>query len=275
LRYLIAGIDPGTTVGIAVFDLSRNLLFLASEREMGKERIVERIKEFGKPAVVACDVTPAPDLIIKIAAAFNARIFTPEKNLTEEEKRELTRGYACANPHEADAVASVVRAFNAYDNKFRLIERVLRERGLAEKADEVKYLVLNAISIQNALLMLEIEREGKVKVPAMPSPAPSRLPEPKYLAEMKRIIAANMELRKAVERLEAEKRRLEEKMRLLERGVAERLARDKEIRRRDGEIARLRRMLAKRQRPKVNLKKLPAKYTPDIEQIVEEYREKR
>ncbi|HZD43509.1 MAG TPA: DUF460 domain-containing protein, partial [Methanomicrobiales archaeon] len=55
-RYIIVGIDPGTTTAIAALDLDGNLMDLSSSRQMTMSDIIEHLYHIGKPLVVASDV---------------------------------------------------------------------------------------------------------------------------------------------------------------------------------------------------------------------------
>ena len=55
-KFTIVGIDPGTTVGIAILSLDGELLYLKSFRGIAPDEVVKLIAEYGKPAVIASDV---------------------------------------------------------------------------------------------------------------------------------------------------------------------------------------------------------------------------
>ena len=57
-KYTIVGIDPGTTVGIAILSLDGELLLSESIRGISHDEVVRMIAEYGKPAIVATDVYP-------------------------------------------------------------------------------------------------------------------------------------------------------------------------------------------------------------------------
>ncbi len=78
-RYLIVGLDPGTTTGIAAVDLDGNLVLLTSSRQMTMSEIVEEIYRAGKPLIVASDVQPMPYSVEKVRRAFNAIAYTPKQ----------------------------------------------------------------------------------------------------------------------------------------------------------------------------------------------------
>lgn len=59
-RYLIVGIDPGTTTAFAALDLDGNLLHLQSSRQMNMGDVIEALYKVGKPLIIASDVQDMP-----------------------------------------------------------------------------------------------------------------------------------------------------------------------------------------------------------------------
>lgn len=271
LNWLIVGIDPGTTIGYAIFDLEMNPILVGSKREMSKEELADIIRKKGKPSLLACDVNPAPDLLLKLASFFNTRVFVPGKDLGDREKSGLVKGMEFTNEHEMDAAAAAMKAFRFYENKLRQIDRILRERGLSEKAGEIKHLVLNNTSLSNALLRVDIERE--IEMPKVRSREETRMDFESKNRQIKELLDSNIELRKAVEKLEEENAALIAKIKFMEKGVFERLAGDREMRKKEIEIMRLRR--AAHSKSSVEVTKPAEKQSGvDLEGIVGEYRKK-
>jgi hypothetical protein len=106
-RFIIVGIDPGTTVGIAVLSLDGDLLYLKSFRGIAPDKVVKLITEYGKPAVIASDVTPMPVSVEKIRRSFNAVSASPGIEVSAEEKIALGKTFGYSNDHEGDAKAPV------------------------------------------------------------------------------------------------------------------------------------------------------------------------
>ena len=75
--YIIVGLDPGTTTGIAALNLSGDLVDLISSRAMSSSDVIEWIAARGRPLVVATDVFPTPGAVEKVKRAFNAVLFSP------------------------------------------------------------------------------------------------------------------------------------------------------------------------------------------------------
>jgi len=93
-RYLIVGLDPGTTTGIAALDLDGNLVLLSSSRQMTMSDIVEELYRAGKPLIIASDVQQMPYSVEKIRRAFNAIPYTPKQSLSVEAKYDLTAQFS-------------------------------------------------------------------------------------------------------------------------------------------------------------------------------------
>ncbi|MFH1285434.1 MAG: DUF460 domain-containing protein [Candidatus Micrarchaeota archaeon] len=246
MNYLLVGIDPGTTVGYAIFDLDGNLLSAGSKREIGKEELIKIIRSYGTPSLFAVDVSSPHELAKKLAAAFNARIFSPDKNLTQEEKRELTPNFKFQNEHEMDAAASALKAFHQFENRFRQIGNAFQDK---EQRQKLKHAVLQGISVSNALAPKEIPLRPEVPEPILSLPPTHALLEQKN-TQIHQLFSSNNELKKALALLEAENKLLLEKLRAHERGTAERISRDKEMRARELKIMKLEFILQKMRKPK-------------------------
>ena len=69
-RYMIVGIDPGTTTAFAALDLDGNLLHLQCSRQMTMSDMIEALYKVGKPLVIASDVEDMPFTVEKIRGPF-------------------------------------------------------------------------------------------------------------------------------------------------------------------------------------------------------------
>ena len=124
-KHVIVGIDPGTTVGIAVLDMEGNLLKLKSARRMSLSDWTQEIADIGNPVVVASDVAQMPMSVEKIRRAFNAIPYTPKVSKTQDEKAALCNGYGLSygNDHERDSLSAALDAYRFYRQKFITIEK--------------------------------------------------------------------------------------------------------------------------------------------------------
>ena len=148
--YTIVGIDPGKTSAIAAVDLNGRLVHSAHMRFGGMDWLVREAQSSGTPAVVASDRPDVSPAVRKINAAFNARLFYPNRELTSDEKREISKGVELKDPHERDAYAAAIKAYRAYANKFKQAEHIARLMSAAE-VDRIKLKVVNKYSISEAI----------------------------------------------------------------------------------------------------------------------------
>ncbi|MDI9616557.1 MAG: DUF460 domain-containing protein [Methanothrix sp.] len=240
--YIIVGIDPGTTTGLAALNLKGELVDIVSARTMSSSDVIEWIAARGRPLIVATDVSPAPGAVEKIKRAFNAVLFSPSEDLAAEDKILLARPFNYRNDHERDALAAAMSAFKKYRNKFSQVEKKISRD---VNPDEVKALVVRGYSIEKAMAELLESDEA----PVQPSGEPPQIPQPKP-EELRLLTEQVKNLREYVEDLRAEisskdkeiselKRQLEK---MQDRDYRD-MKRDHEIRIRDKEIERLRNLL--------------------------------
>lgn len=161
--YLIVGIDPGTTTGIAAVTLDGKVQYACSSRNMGVDEIIRRITSLGRASLIASDVTPTPDSVLKIAASLGCPVFTLYEPLPVTEKNSLTSAYRVEDLHARDALAAALNAYNKYKNKLNKISSL-------GYGDEVKHRVLQGNSIEKALRETESgkyqpEKYRKTKTP--------------------------------------------------------------------------------------------------------------
>ena len=90
--YLIVGIDPGKTCGIACIDLNGKLVFRDHKMFGGVDWFVSSVNKIGTPVIVASDKPKASAMVRKINSAFNAKLFCPDREFKIEEKRIAAKG---------------------------------------------------------------------------------------------------------------------------------------------------------------------------------------
>ncbi|MDE1865470.1 MAG: DUF460 domain-containing protein [Candidatus Micrarchaeota archaeon] len=146
--YLIVGVDPGKTIGIACLDLRGRLVFSCHHPNESLEHVVNSIKGTGTPIIVAGDKSNPSELVRKLNATFGARLFSPKREFSSELKRRLGRTVALANQHECDAYSAAIAAYNHYSNKFHQIEH-MSGKGEAELED-IKRQVVSKSSVYEA-----------------------------------------------------------------------------------------------------------------------------
>jgi predicted RNase H-like nuclease (RuvC/YqgF family) len=256
-RYLIVGIDPGTTTGIGAVDLDGEVVELFSSRQMGTAEVIEHITGIGKPLIIASDVQPMPDAVEKVRRAFNAIAYVPPQDRSVEGKLELTAGTGYANPHERDAVSAALDAYRSLKNKFQNIAKRVPP-GI--DLDEVRAGVLRGRSIEAVLADLS----GRQKPAPAPPESPQPQPTPPAQADDRLV-----QLERQVRRLQAFVQELEEGIAGKDREIAslkrqiryersergKTLQRDTDIATREAIIANLRTLLRKEEKRNKSLRK--------------------
>ncbi|RLG35707.1 DUF460 domain-containing protein, partial [Methanosarcinales archaeon] len=144
-RYTIVGIDPGTTLGLAMLDLEGKPIEVFSSKNYSISDAIRRIISYGTPLIVASDVTPTPSMVKKISKVFSSHIHELSESLSTEEKIALTKGegYEYRNVHERDALAACLYAFKRYKKKFA---QVRKKTPPDVDVEEVKALVIKGVS---------------------------------------------------------------------------------------------------------------------------------
>lgn len=209
--HVIVGIDPGTTAGIAVLDFNGELVDLFSSKDMGIDEVLRHITKFGVAAVIASDVNPAPQFASRLSAKTGAVVFNPYISLSVKEKTELTKDYPFRDPHQRDALAAALNAFNKFKNKFAKIDSMdFGEICLSDdKKDYIKSSVLRGHSIDSAIKDL---LEG-IKKPDAEKKADEEYknePEPEPSAEARKIKDLENQNRTLREEIVGKEREIEE-----------------------------------------------------------------
>lgn len=254
-RYLIVGIDPGTTTAVAALDLDGNLLHLVSSRQMAMSDVIESLYKVGKPLIIATDVQEMPYSVEKIRRAFSAIAFVPKQDVSVETKVELTAPFEYANDHERDALSAALDAYRQYRHKFQnLIKRIPPGHDL----DEVRARVIRGQSLDSVL--------GEMKVPARKPEAAEASPVPvdsgrhdervRVLDGMvKRLRTFVAELQEEVKGKEYEIHRLQARLRNAHTARDAELAKDTEVIKKDAVIQSLKKQLRREERHNRNLLK--------------------
>jgi uncharacterized protein len=148
--YIIAGIDPGKTCGIACLDLNGRLVITDHRLFGGSGWIVETLNRIGTPVIIASDKPTSSSAVKKINAFFNAKLFTPDREFKVEEKREAAKDNGIKDPHERDAYVAAIAAYRSYANKFKQIEHLAKSNSAVD-LEKVKAKVVAKYSISEAI----------------------------------------------------------------------------------------------------------------------------
>ncbi len=266
--YIIVGLDPGTTTGIAALNLSGELVDLISSRGLSSSDVIEWIAARGRSLVVATDVFPTPGSVEKVKRAFNAVLYSPGGDIPAEEKIALGKEFGYKNDHERDALAAAISAFKKYKNKFLQVEK----KSPSEiDPDEVKALVVRGYSIENAIAEFVHSSAAPVGQKTPPGAAKAALDasldvslnvtalrqQNQQLAEQVRTLRSYVdELRDGLAEKEVALRVVNGKLDRLRDKTAREIKRQHEIKIRDKEIERLRSVLRSERKHIKKLKKI-------------------
>ncbi len=201
---IVVGVDPGTTVGLAIFNLEGKALFLGSKKNAGIDWVTTNILDMGDPVIVATDVNPVPKFVRKISSLFSAKLFYPKKDIPVSVKEELTKHISVKDNHQRDSAAAALYALKFYQPLFKKVDVEMRKRGL-DVGDEIKSgLVLGKFSnINNGIAYLT----SPVSIPRSVKEKRHKIPTEvyKYIEEVKRryakLVAENEELRRRLDQL--------------------------------------------------------------------------
>lgn len=258
-RYIIVGLDPGTTTGIAALNLRGDLVDLVSGRTISSSEVIEWIAARGRPLVVATDVYPTPGAVEKVKRAFNAVLYSPGADIPACEKVSLGREFGYRNDHERDALAAALSAYKSYKNKFLQVERKVP---VDIDPDEVKALVVRGYSIENAIAELTEPKARDYRLPPAPEPEEASPQDAALRSQIQQLTEQVKTLRTYLDEMKAELSEREAAMRSMSarlerlRDKASReIKRDHEIRIRDKEIERLRSLLRAERKQIKRLKK--------------------
>ena len=168
MHYLIIGVDPGHTIGLAALDLSGKPLKAIHIQQGGFEAALAALESWGTPSLIASDVRPAPELVLRLASAFNAALFVPERPWREEDKKRAVReafehfSFPVENVHERDALSAAVQAWRHHQNLLRQSSGLeLSEADL----ESLRHLLLQGFRQSIALEMLKKAKEPKQSEP--------------------------------------------------------------------------------------------------------------
>ena len=245
-RYLIVGIDPGTTTAVAAVDLDGNLLHLASSRQMNMGDVVESLYRVGKPIIVASDVQEMPYSVEKVRRAFSAVSYTPKQDVSVETKIELTAPFPYTNDHERDALSAALDAYRQYRHRFQnLMKRIPPGHDL----DEVRARVIRGQSLDQVIVdMNSVTPAPLIDIP--PVPVEVKHDEKVRVLDgmVKRLRTFVADLQEEVKEKDFEIQRLQARVRKIHTMQDAQLAKDTEVIKKDAVIQSLKKQVRREER---------------------------
>jgi predicted RNase H-like nuclease (RuvC/YqgF family) len=193
-RRLVVGVDAGTTVGIAVTDVTGRILALRSGKGLSRGEVIRYLIDIGSPVLIATDVSPAPSFVEKLSKSLKTPLYTPNRVLSVVEKRELANAFAASselhpsNSHQRDALAAIAAVFQAYEPKLKLLQKRLVEAGQLQFAQEAATLILHDSSVHDAVQQV-IEAAEPIQEPELSKRTVSLKEEPPSIEELSQLIS--------------------------------------------------------------------------------------
>jgi len=167
-KSIIVGIDPGITTGIALIDFDGNILDIKSSKIISRSILIRYITDYGIPSVIATDVNPPSNFVVKIAKMLNARLYYPNKVLLVNEKHEIVQNFLkdkkikVEDSHQRDALAAALKAYFSLKNIFDKVDSQVKDNKLRKLADRIKAeIVVKNRPIKSVIEDLKAREEEK------------------------------------------------------------------------------------------------------------------
>ncbi|MFH1511312.1 MAG: DUF460 domain-containing protein [Candidatus Woesearchaeota archaeon] len=203
---LVAGLDPGTTTGLCLLDFEGKIVFLSSSKELSFGDIIDKTLSFGRPVIVGSDRKHAPELVMRYATKFGARVVLPDHDLLIEEKKAIV-AEKTRNSHEFDCLASARHALKQTEPLLTKIKSfVAKNRKQRYFSDIASMVIREGIPIKVASDLLEkpFKEEAKIVARAMQQETISKERVLNLYETLKRERNSAQQLRKENQRLEEE-----------------------------------------------------------------------
>jgi len=149
---LIAGIDPGTTVGYAYLNLEGKVVCIGSKRGINLNELVALTTQIGRVVVTGTDKLPIPKFVERYARSFRCHVYKPREDLSIADKKLLAKGIKTKNDHEMDALASAKNAYKKTKSVIDKVKNYVKKHDIQQLQDQIMILVIgrNDISIKLA-----------------------------------------------------------------------------------------------------------------------------
>jgi len=252
-KFIIVGMDPGTTTAIAALDLEGNLLHLSSSRQTSLSDVIESLYKVGKPIVVATDVRDMPFSVEKVRRAFNAVAYAPRLDVSVDAKMEYTQPFKYLNDHERDALSAALEAYRHYNHKF---QTVVKRVPPGQDLDEVRAGLIRGHSLEQVIGDLKVvPQPSKIEVPVVQIDRKSDERVRVLDGMVKRLRTYVQELQEEIKGKEHDIVRFQSRIRKI-RSIHEKdVIKDAEIAKRDLTIQTLKKRLRREEHSNRNLKK--------------------
>ena len=164
-KLLIAGVDPGTSLGYAVLDIEGKVVKIKSSKQMNLNSLIAEVTNLGKVMVVGTDKAKIPGFVELFSVKTGGRVIRPKEDLKIVEKRDLIFGYSTRDSHEADALASALFAYKEVRSLLKKIEVFVKHNNKSNIKERIIELVIaKDISIKHAVDIIEKPEKKEVKI---------------------------------------------------------------------------------------------------------------
>ena len=241
-KFVIVGIDPGISTGLAILDLSGSILHVGTYKNADRGALLNTILEYGKPILLASDVNPPPDTVKALASKLGASLYYPKKDLTVSEKQAIIgrTGYKVSDSHQRDALAAAVKAFYHLKSKLDQIESSIKDIKLIMgdlDVERIKAEVIAGKTLADAIeaqlseiLEDSIESSNEVQDNRSTSSSnPDYSDDNSRWEEIERLRAERMILEEKIKKLVMELEEERSKIRSLKRNMKLEIEKDSEI----------------------------------------------
>jgi uncharacterized protein len=141
---IIIGIDPGTTLGIAIIGIDGKLLNNFSQRAYSLSEAINHVTSHGYPICIGTDKSKVPKLIRNISTNLGIKIYAPKEDMTSEEKKILIQKYETKykkaikynNAHEYDSICC---ALYAYVRAKKLLSKIKLKSSLIKEDNKIEF----------------------------------------------------------------------------------------------------------------------------------------
>jgi len=153
-HYIIVGVDPGETTGLALLDLKGNVLYVGSRRGIGFFDLIDKIYEYGKPLIISTDVPKVPHFVSLLSQKSGAIIFNPRRTLSTFRKNELVKklGVKVGDSHQRDALIAAFLAFKHFEKKFSKIDNIVKYIPIIDPERVKADVVFRNLDIRTAIM---------------------------------------------------------------------------------------------------------------------------
>ena len=261
-RGIIVGIDPGPNTGIAILNFAGKILLVDSMRSAARGDIIRLITTYGDPTLVAADVTPPPDFVVKISKMLNTALSFPERLLSSDEKSQIVNDFTSENgtrikgAHKRDALCAAIKAYQKFGDLFDRINRALSSPEEMALRNLVKQIVIKEeMNIHDAIAEVkrrtkkverpEIKREEEVELTENEQALTDKVEALKELIARQTIQIENLEdmneeLFEKNSQTRNENRELKQRITKITKKKTQDLKRERAIKNRDDELSFLR-----------------------------------